>query len=96
MVLFNGRFELALYVLIARGVVLEMPQLPTTDSKGFQSPTPEDPTLSSSSADKDQKLFDQVASRLAHSTQALLCCGLLESALMLRSSIFSMGWFCIV
>lgn len=65
MPLFNGRFELALYVLIARGVVLEMPQLSTTDSKGLRSPTPEDPTLSSSSADKDQKIFDQVDSRLA-------------------------------
>jgi hypothetical protein len=60
-----------LYVLLARGVVLEMPQLPSADSKGSSmagTPIPEDPSLSVSSADKDQKLEgirEKVASRSA-------------------------------
>lgn len=63
------RFELALYVLIARGVVLEMPQLPISDSKGSSmagTPAPEDSKLSVSSAETDQKLEgirEKVASR---------------------------------
>uniref|UniRef100_A0A7I4DVJ9 BTB domain-containing protein n=1 Tax=Physcomitrium patens TaxID=3218 RepID=A0A7I4DVJ9_PHYPA len=64
------RFELASYVLAARGVVLEMPQMPGTESKGSPiegNPATEDLVLSVSSADKDQKLEetpDKVASRL--------------------------------
>ena len=45
--------------MIARGVVLEMPQLPSSDSKGSSmagTPAPEDPSLSVSLSDKDEKL----------------------------------------
>lgn len=64
----DRRFELALYVLISRGVVLEMPQLPSADSKG--SSMTGTPALESSiwSAHQDQKLEgldDKVPTRLA-------------------------------
>jgi len=64
----DRRFELALYVLIARGVVLEMPQLPSADSNG--SSMAGTPALESSiwSVHQDQKLEgldDKVPTRLA-------------------------------
>uniref|UniRef100_A0A7I4F794 BTB domain-containing protein n=1 Tax=Physcomitrium patens TaxID=3218 RepID=A0A7I4F794_PHYPA len=64
------RFELAFYVLIARGGVLEMPQLSSADSKGFPMtgiPGPENSFLSGSLIHEDQnpeRLDNNVTPRL--------------------------------
>lgn len=61
-----------MYVLVARGVVLEMPKLPSADSKGSPmaaTPAAESSILSVPSAHEDQKLEeldDKVASRLVY------------------------------
>lgn len=65
----DGRFELALHVFLARGVVLEMPQVPNTDFIGSPMTgnlAPEDLIFCACSADKDRKLettLDKVTSR---------------------------------